>query len=357
MSQRFRKHLGHYLFYRLIFLSSHKTNSRLKSITMKNTIFGILSLCCLLLSCNNSNHTANYRIVPLPHEITSIEAEDFHINSKTTISYSGNKELKRNAEFLAQYIKESTSLELTITEEPAENAITLKTSDYIGNNEGYNIGIDNAGITITGKTPAGVFYGIQTLRKSLPICKANAIRMPAVQINDYPRFEYRGAHLDVSRHFFTTDSIKRFIDMLAMHNINRFHWHLTDDQGWRIEIKKYPKLSTIAAERDETVIGKSRKALTINKNKSYEKTTDRNVHCNGGTAAVNGSGKGQPPVAQASRGKRDKGHAFCTQPPRDNKRRHRQRSAAKCVHHKRLRNSRGRRNCKCAAGEQHRRHI
>jgi hexosaminidase len=224
---------------------------------MKKRLLGVIALCCGLISCNNSNYTANYRVIPLPQEITEIEAEDFRINSKTVISHDGTQEMKRNAEFLAEYIKETTSMELSITDRPAENAITLATADYIGEEEGYNLAIDNTGIKITGKTPAGVFYGIQTLRKSIPVCKANEITMPAVQINDYPRFEYRGAHLDVSRHFFTTDSIKRFIDILAMHNINRFHWHLTDDQGWRIEIKKYPKLSTVAAQRDETVIGKN----------------------------------------------------------------------------------------------------
>ena len=224
---------------------------------MKKIFFGFFALCSMLTSCNNGNYTASYRTVPLPHEVTPIEAEAFSLNSNTVISYSDNQELKREAEFLAQYIKESTSIELAITDKSCDNAITLKLADHIAESEGYNLGIDNGGITITGKTAAGVFYGIQTLRKSLPVCKAKEIRMPAVQINDYPRFAYRGAHLDVSRHFFTTDSIKRFVDMLAMHNINRFHWHLTDDQGWRVEIKKYPKLSTVAAERDETVIGKN----------------------------------------------------------------------------------------------------
>ena len=224
---------------------------------MKKIFFGAIIACFGLLSCSNNTHTANYRVIPLPHEITEIEAGAFCIDKNTVISHDGSEDMKRNAEFLAGYIKESTSLELAITDQPANNAITLATADHIGNAEGYNMGIDDAGIRITGKTPAGVFYGIQTLRKSLPVCKAKSITMPAVQINDYPRFSYRGAHLDVSRHFFTTDSIKRFIDILALHNINRFHWHLTDDQGWRFEIKKYPKLSTVAAERDETVIGKN----------------------------------------------------------------------------------------------------
>ena len=226
---------------------------------MKRTILGVIAFCCCcsLLSCGNNTPTANYRVVPLPQEVTLIEADEFIINSQTVISYNGGEEMKRNAEFLAEYLKENTSLELSITDKPAKNCIALTTADYIGEEEGYNLAIDDSGITITGKNPAGVFYGIQTLRKSIPVGKTGSVRMPAVQINDYPRFSYRGAHLDVSRHFFTKDSIKRFIDILALHNINRFHWHLTDDQGWRVEIKKYPKLSTVAAERDETVIGKN----------------------------------------------------------------------------------------------------
>lgn len=110
-------------------------------------------------------------------------------------------------------------------------------------------------MVISGPTEAGVFYGIQTLRKSIPVVQGMDIALPAVEISDYPRFSYRGAHLDVSRHFFPVDSVKRFIDMLALHNINRFHWHISDDQGWRIEIKSRPELTEIGSKRTETVIG------------------------------------------------------------------------------------------------------
>ena len=126
----------------------------------------------------------------------------------------------------------------------------------VENPEGYNLTVNSNGVTITG-SEAGVFYGIQTLRKALPVEACSKVVLPAVSINDYPRFSYRGTHLDVSRHFFNKEEIKRLIDMLALHNINRFHWHLTDDQGWRIEIKKYPKLTTIGAYRNETVIGRN----------------------------------------------------------------------------------------------------
>ncbi len=224
---------------------------------MKKTLFGLMAVCLGLISCNDSRYTANYRVVPLPQEITTAQGESFILDKNTQIVYSGNEQMKRNAEFLAGYIKEKTSFDLTVTDKATGNAITLTTGEAGENAEGYRLTADRSGITVTGATEAGVFYGVQTLRKAIPFSNGEEVVLPAVEINDYPRFAYRGAHLDVSRHFFNTDSIKRFIDMLALHNINRFHWHLTDDQGWRIEIKKYPKLSTVAAERDETVIGRN----------------------------------------------------------------------------------------------------
>ena len=225
---------------------------------MKKIFLGALFICSALLSCTNPElPTAKYQVVPLPQEIIEEAGDGFVLDNSTCIVYSGDAEMKRNAELLAEYIKEKTNLELTVTDVAAEGAITLAVGEAGENAEGYSLTVDAKGVNITGASPAGVFYGMQTLRKALPITEGGKIELPAVTINDYPRFSYRGAHLDVSRHFFTTDSIKRFVDMLALHNLNRFHWHLTDDQGWRIEIKKYPELTTIAAQRDETVIGKN----------------------------------------------------------------------------------------------------
>lgn len=114
-----------------------------------------------------------------------------------------------------------------------------------------------SGITVAAPTEAGVFYGIQSLRKSLPVAMNAEISLPAAEINDYPRFSYRGAHFDVARHFFTLDEVKTYIDMMVLHNMNRLHWHLTEDQGWRLEIKKYPKLTEIGSVRKETMVGKN----------------------------------------------------------------------------------------------------
>ena len=216
--------------------------------------------CCCLTACNKDGaQRADYNVIPLPQEIIVEQGDCFELNGNTVITHNGDEAMKRNAELLAEYVKESTGLGLKIVEsnEKIDNAINLAIGNAPENKEAYNMEVKSEGVEIVSTSPAGVFYAIQTLRKSLPVAETEKVEMPAVTITDYPRFAYRGAHLDVSRHFFTKDSIKRFIDMLAMHNMNRFHWHLTDDQGWRLEIKKYPKLTTVAAERDETVIGRN----------------------------------------------------------------------------------------------------
>ena len=227
---------------------------------MKRAVLSLFVACCCLTACNkNGAQRADYNVIPLPQEIIVEQGDCFELNGNTVITHNGDEAMKRNAELLAEYVKESTGLGLKIVEsnEKIDNAINLAIGNAPENKEAYNMEVKSEGVEIVSTSPAGVFYGIQTLRKSLPVAETEKVEMPAVTITDYPRFAYRGAHLDVSRHFFTKDSIKRFIDMLAMHNMNRFHWHLTDDQGWRLEIKKYPKLTTVAAERDETVIGRN----------------------------------------------------------------------------------------------------
>ena len=223
---------------------------------MRKTFLGVMLLSLALSSCKEQAVTGNYNVIPLPQEIVEGEGEGFLLSSKTSIVYEGDEVMKRNAEHLSGYIKDLTGLELEVTDSKKENAIRIAVAEAGDNSEAYKLTVDKNGVNITGASAAGVFYGIQTLRKSIP-AGAGEVLLPAVTINDSPRFSYRGAHLDVSRHYFTPDSIKRFIDILALHNLNRFHWHITDDQGWRIEIKKYPKLTTVAAERDETVIGRN----------------------------------------------------------------------------------------------------
>ena len=217
------------------------------------------ALCCgALLSCSQREQ-ANYQVIPLPQEINLTEGKNFVLDDKVRIVVpEENPQMMRNAEMLAEYVKEATGIDLSITtDETVTPAIRLALGVENENKEAYLMTIDEHQVGIAGASEAGVFYGIQTLRKSLPKGLAKAVELPAANIYDYPRFSYRGAHFDVSRHYFPVESVKRFIDMLALHNINRFHWHLTDDQGWRIEIKKYPELTTVAAYRPETVIGRN----------------------------------------------------------------------------------------------------
>lgn len=224
---------------------------------MKKVLLPVFLIGSLLVGCTDETNVADYRVVPLPQEIASTSDAVFTLDANTPIVSPSDSAMQLNARFLSEYIAEKTGLALTSASAPAANAITLSLDSAICNPEGYRLNVDANGVSIAGATPAGVFYGIQTLRKSLPASEGKAVQLPAVEIADAPRFGYRGAHLDVSRHFFTVDSIKRFIDMLALHNMNRFHWHLTDDQGWRFESKKYPKLNTVGAQRAQTVIGRN----------------------------------------------------------------------------------------------------
>ncbi|WP_251623478.1 glycoside hydrolase family 20 protein [Odoribacter lunatus] len=211
------------------------------------------------VACTMERESANYRVVPLPQEITLKQDKSFELDGNVKIVYPGdNEKMRRNAEFLVEYIQELIGKKLSLAPEyTGENTITLQLGLESSNPEAYRLTVGDNGVIIEGASEAGVFYGIQTLRKSLPIVKNAVVILPGVEINDAPRFGYRGAHLDVSRHFFTIDSVKRFVDMLALHNINRFHWHLTDDQGWRLEIKKYPELVKLGSKRKETVIGRN----------------------------------------------------------------------------------------------------
>lgn len=211
----------------------------------------------MLFSCNNEVKEANYQVIPMPLEISlASQGAPFVLSNGTKILYpEGNEKMQKNAEFLADYIKELTGKTLTVQAGTEGKGIVLQLASISENAEAYQLKVSADQVTIAGPTEAGVFYGIQTLRKSIPAAQGVDIALPAVEINDAPRFAYRGTMLDVSRHFFPVDSVKRFIDMLALHNINRFHWHLSEDQGWRIEIKSRPELIEIGSKRSETVIG------------------------------------------------------------------------------------------------------
>lgn len=215
----------------------------------------------LALGLTAAAANTDYRVVPLPREIAAAKGGAYRLNGVTRIVYQGDADMERNATFLAEYIAEKTGMKLTTAVADKKNQrgnIVLRTDAKMKEAEGYRIEVSARGITISGATAQGVFYGIQTLRKSLPVlAQAEEVTLPAVVINDAPRFAYRGMHLDCSRHFFSADFVKQYIDMLALHNMNRFHWHLTEDQGWNIEIKKYPRLTEVGAWRSGTTVGRN----------------------------------------------------------------------------------------------------
>ena len=201
---------------------------------------------------------AQYEVLPMPQNIQLQQGEPFVLNGDVQIL--AGEGLQQEAEFLQAYLKDLTDLTLPIASkrEKKVSYIELAVSPKVTEKEGYVLSINKKGVTIAGGSAAGVFYGIQTLRKSLVPdnnSKVYSQDFPAVVITDSPRFSWRGMHLDCSRHFFPVAFVKKFLDLLAMHNMNVFHWHLTDDQGWRIEIKKWPKLITIGSQRSGTIIG------------------------------------------------------------------------------------------------------
>jgi len=229
-------------------------------------IIGILTL--TFTSCQKKLEFADYQVIPLPKTIKTNDNKPFILNKNTIITYpKTHGELQKEADFLADYIEDILGFRPTVkgTDNHMKNAVNLQIEPNFSNNEeAYQIIVNEKDITITSSNTSGIFYGIQTLRKSLPVGEnINEVAFPAAEINDYPRFAYRGMHLDVSRHFFPLDSVKVYIDAMVLHNLNKFHFHITDDQGWRFEVKKYPKLTEIGAWRDGTLIGKSMAYDTI----------------------------------------------------------------------------------------------
>jgi len=216
----------------------------------------LLSVALMMATFSLHATDANYQVVPLPQSITAEKGTPFVLDANTVINVASNDEaMRRNGEFLKQYIQEATGIALNGMNKKG-STITLKLNAKVENEEGYVITVKGKNITVEGKTPRGVFYGVQTLRKSLPLEKAENVTFPAARIVDYPRFGYRGTMLDCARHYFKMSFIKEFIDMLALHNVNTFHWHLTEDQGWRAQIDRYPKLTEVGSKRAQTVIGR-----------------------------------------------------------------------------------------------------
>lgn len=209
-----------------------------------------------LSSCSErSAIEASYDVIPLPQKVALDSAEKaFKLNPRTRIVATDSAQ-QINAQLFAEYISSLTGFTPKIVSNtPASDYIHL-TTDPAESADAYTINVTADSVVISGGSASGTFYGIQTLRKAIPGKAEAYVLYPAGKISDAPRFAYRGAHFDTSRHFFSPDSVKIFIDMLALHNMNRFHWHLTDDQGWRIEMKSLPELAEIGSKRAGTVIG------------------------------------------------------------------------------------------------------
>ena len=221
----------------------------------------------------------DYRIVPLPKSIEIDTTRVFTLQTGMGISYDANdSETEYIASSLQKWVEENTGVQLQLTPNDKRAAIRLmlglnakgkknqKTNSLTEQNEeAYTIEVDKTGVIIRANKPVGLFRAAQTLRKSLvsqesvvnhETLKANVkINIPFVKIEDEPRFAYRGVLLDCARHFFSVEVIKQFLDVMALHGCNQFHWHLTDDQGWRFEVKAFPKLALEGSVREQTVIG------------------------------------------------------------------------------------------------------
>jgi hexosaminidase len=200
-------------------------------------------------------------IIPQPVRLTP-GTGSFALTADTKI-YVGpkNDELRRIGQSLSQEIVRATGVQVPVVQaapgKQRTSAIYLKLTapaDTLGA-EGYTLSVQPAQVVLAANQPQGLYLGTQTIRQLLPAQRTTGASLPALEVVDKPRYSWRGMHLDVSRHFFPTEFVKQYIDYLALHKMNTFHWHLTDDQGWRVEIKKYPKLTTLGGFREGTLIG------------------------------------------------------------------------------------------------------
>jgi hexosaminidase len=228
----------------------------------------VVFLLLLVLIKSQAQGPANkYPITPKPQQLTP-KAGSFNLSASTVLLLDDAGQ-KQSANFLNDYLKRFCGFTLKVVTKATKNYIRLGVKRLLvkGIDGKYDLQITPASINISGDTYQGTFYGVQTIIQLLPIEAAVKLQLPCVEIRDQPRFAYRGLHLDVARHFMPIDFVKKYIDYIAYFKLNTFHWHLTDDQGWRIEIKKYPKLTTVGGFRDGTIIG--RYPGTGNDNKYY----------------------------------------------------------------------------------------
>lgn len=223
---------------------------------MKRILF--LFICPLLAVACNKRVVADYNVIPQVQNLSVKDGDVYVFDSSRKLVYD-NQDSRHSLELFAQDLEELVGIRPLVAAGTSEDAkgnvyFTLGLRD--GRKEAYSINVSSDGILVQAVTPEGIYRATRTLLKSVGAEKTSSVEFPSAEVSDWPRFGYRGLMLDVSRHFSDVEMVKRTIDMLALHQLNIFHWHLTDDQGWRIEIKSHPELTEIGAWRDDTVVGR-----------------------------------------------------------------------------------------------------
>jgi hexosaminidase len=215
------------------------------------------TILCLLLCGLLSNSLFAQQVSIIPKPVSLKTSPGTFALSKSTVIVIAKEDDRKSANFLNDYLQQIYGFKLAIAKTGTANTVRMTTRDASSTKEAYSMSVASSGVNIAGDSPAGTFYGIQTLIQLLPTEKAASLKVPYVAVEDEPRFSYRGLHLDVGRHMFPVSFIKKYIDYIALHKMNYFHWHLTEDQGWRIEIKKYPLLTQVGGFRKSTIIGRA----------------------------------------------------------------------------------------------------
>lgn len=223
---------------------------------MKRILF--LFICPLLAVACNKRVVADYNVIPQVQNLSVKDGDVYVFDSSRKLVYD-NQDSRRSLELFAQDLEELVGIRPSVAAGTSEDAkgnvyFTLGLQD--GRKEAYSINVSSDGILVRAVAPEGIYRATRTLLKSVGTEKTSSVEFPSAEVSDWPRFGYRGLMLDVSRHFSDVEMVKRTIDMLALHQLNIFHWHLTDDQGWRIEIKSHPELTEVGAWRDDTVVGR-----------------------------------------------------------------------------------------------------
>lgn len=223
---------------------------------MKRILF--LFICPLLAVACNKRVVADYNVIPQVQNLSVKDRDVYVFDSSRKLVYD-NQDSRRSLELFAQDLEELVGIRPSVAAGTSEDAkgnvyFTLGLQD--GRKEAYSINVSSDGILVQAVAPEGIYRATRTLLKSVGTEKTSSVEFPSAEVSDWPRFGYRGLMLDVSRHFSDVEMVKRTIDMLALHQLNIFHWHLTDDQGWRIEIKSHPELTEVGAWRDDTVVGR-----------------------------------------------------------------------------------------------------